>query len=61
MSSQGYARHFGELWALSGSSAQERAGTPLGEAYASYSAPLKWLLSKRGLVIPTPQQQSRSC
>jgi hypothetical protein len=57
---QGYATHFGQLWGVSSSSGHELPSSTLKQAFTSYGAALKWLLSKRGIAIPTKQQQRKS-
>jgi hypothetical protein len=54
---QGYAFNFGMLWVANSTYPLERMMEMLEAGYASYSAPLKWLLGARGIAVPPANRQ----
>jgi hypothetical protein len=54
---QGYAWHFGALWASSSDQVLVRMMEMVGDGWTSYSSPLKWLLAARKLPLPKPEYQ----
>lgn len=57
---QGYAWHFGALWAASSDQVLPRMMEMVGDTWATYSTPLKWLMNARNVAVCTPEQQ-REC
>jgi hypothetical protein len=54
---QGYAHHFGCLWAASGEQLKAGKAQAVPRCYGQYSRQLLWLLKVRSLMVPTSQQQ----